>query len=70
MLTLGGDAFCEPLEIMLNQPLMSGYFLFDWKKAVSIHKIGVKQTLKNYRPVSLLQICGKVFEIQNFKFFS
>ena len=27
-----------------------------------VHKTGEKQTLKNYRPVSLLPICGKIFE--------
>ena len=36
----------------------------EWKKAnvVPIHKKGDKQTLKNYRPVSLLPIWGKIFE--------
>ena len=29
---------------------------------VSIHKKSDKQTIKNYSPVSLLPICGKIFE--------
>ena len=34
------------------------------KKAyvVPIHKKGNKQTLKDYRPMSLLPICSKIFE--------
>ena len=31
-------------------------------KLVCFHKKGNKQILKNYRPVSLLPICGKIFE--------
>ena len=36
----------------------------DWKKAhvVPVHKKGDKQCLKNYRPISLLPICSKIFE--------
>ena len=36
----------------------------EWKKAnvVPIYKKGDKQTINNYRPVSLLPICGKIFE--------
>ena len=30
---------------------------------VPVHKKDDKQCLKNYRPVSLLSICGKIFEI-------
>ena len=40
-------------------------FYTEWKKAnnvVPIHKKSDKQILKNYRPVSLLPICGKIFE--------
>ena len=39
-------------------------FPSNWKKGniVPIHKKGDKQILKNYRPVSLLPICGKIFE--------
>ena len=29
---------------------------------VPIYKKGDKQAVKNYRPVSLLLICGKIFE--------
>ena len=39
-------------------------FPSNWKKRniVPIHKKGDKQILKNYRSVSLLPICGKIFE--------
>ena len=47
----------------------------DWKKAnvVPVFKKGDKQLLKNYRPISLLPIIGKIFERllynQMFEFF-
>ena len=64
MLKLFGDAVCEHSEMIFNQALISGSFSSDWKKAniVPIHKKSDKQTLKNYRPVSLLPICDKIFE--------
>ena len=41
-----------------------GEFPTEWKKANvgPVHKNSDKQILKNYRPVSLLAICGKIFE--------
>ena len=44
--------------------LRTGIFPLEWKKAniVPIHKKGDKQTVINYRPVSILPICGKIFE--------
>ena len=41
-----------------------GYFPKKWKKAnvVPIHNKNERSLIKNYRPVSLLPICGKIFE--------
>ena len=40
------------------------FFLLNGKKTniVPIHEKGDKQTLENYRPVSVLPICGKILE--------
>ena len=44
--------------------LQRGSFSNNWKKSnvVPIHKKSDKQLLQNYQPVSLLPICGKIFE--------
>ena len=61
--------------MIFNQALVFSSFPSDWKKAniVPIHKKSAKQTSKNYRPVSLLPIYGKIFERlifnEMFKFF-
>ena len=47
-----GDSICLPLEMIFKQALLTGVF----------HKKGNKQNIKNYWPVSLLPICGKVIE--------
>ena len=64
MLKICGPSIYKPLEIIFNQCLETGVFLSEWKKGniVSIHKKGDKQILKNYCPVSLLPICGKILE--------
>ena len=43
---------------------MGSYFPIEWKKAnvVSVHKKGDNQILKNYQPILLLPIAGKIFE--------
>ena len=57
-------AIYRPLKIIFKEALSTGLFTSEWKKGniVPIHKKGDKQVVKNYRPVSLLPICGKVFE--------
>ena len=54
----------KPLSIIFKNCLQSGTFPNNWKKSnvVLILKKGDKQLLQNYRPVSLLPICGKIFE--------
>ena len=44
--------------------IRNGRFPLERKKAniVPIHKKDDKQTIENYRPVSFLPICGKIFE--------
>ena len=75
MLKLCGNSICKPLRIIFKNCLAKGYFPEMWKKAnvIPIHKKNDKQSIKNYRPVSLLPICGKIFERiiynQTFKFF-
>ena len=64
MLKLFGESICKPLELIFQSCLQLGVFPDLWKKAniISIHKKSLKKLLKNYRPVSLLPICSKIFE--------
>ena len=64
MLKTCGDSICRPLSITFKTCLRTSIFPLEWKKAniVPIHKKGDKQPVINYRPVSLLSICGKIFE--------
>ena len=64
VLKLCGETICRPLNIIFKTCLNTGKFPSEWKKdnVVPIHKKDVKQNVKNYRPVSLLPIYGKIFE--------
>ena len=64
MLKVCGPSIYKPLEIIFNQCLETGVFPSERKKGniALIHKKGGKQILKNYRPVSLLPICGKILK--------
>ena len=64
MIKICSTSICKPLRLIFNHCIDSGIYPCEWKKAnvVPIHKKCDKQTLKNYRPVSLLPICGKIFE--------
>ena len=64
MIEICGSSIYGPLELIFKEVLSTGLFPSNWKKGniVPIHKRGDKQILKNYRPLSLLPICGKIFE--------
>ena len=65
MIKMCSTSICKSLRLIFNHCIENGIYPCEWKKAnvVPIHKKGDlrKQTLKNYRPVSLLPICSKVF---------
>ena len=50
--------------IIFQNILVSSSYPDMWKLAnvIPIFKKGDKQLIKNYRPISLLPICGKIFE--------
>ena len=64
MLKICGNSIYKSLQLIFPSCIENAKFPSEWKKAnvVSVHKKGNKQTLENYRPVSLLPICGKIFE--------
>ena len=64
MLRLCDDSLCRPLELIFKDCLTNGIFPSDWKKGsiVPVHKKNDKQCLNNYRRISLLTICSKIFE--------
>ena len=64
MIKLCGNSVCKPLSIIFKDCLSEGKFPYEWKKAnvVPVHKKGNKQSLENYRPISLLPICSKIFK--------
>ena len=64
LLKICDSSIVRPLSIIFKNCLQSGSFPNNWKKSnvAPIHKKGDKQLLQNYQLVSLLPICGKIFE--------
>ena len=58
------ETIALPLKIIFDTALKSGSYPDKWKRAnvVPVHKKESKNILKNYRPISLLPVCGKIFE--------
>ena len=64
MLKICGDSILKHLELIFKPCIESGKFPIEWKKAnaVPVHKKNNKQLIENYRPISLLPVCGKILE--------
>ena len=64
LLKICGDLIYEPYETIFRQALLTSVFPSERKKGniVPVHKRSDKQKIKNHFLVSLLPICGKIFE--------
>ena len=60
MLKVCDASIYKPLDLIFWSYLENGKFPTEWKKAIVVP--AQKQNLKNYRPVSLLPVAGKIFE--------
>ena len=58
------ETIALPLKIIFDIALKSGSYPDKWKRAnvVPVHKKENKNILKNYRPISLLPVCGNKIE--------
>ena len=64
MLKICDLAIIKPLSMIFSNYINNSTFPDLWKKSniCPTHKEGEKQTINNYRAISLLPICGKIFE--------
>ena len=55
---------CQTSISYIKECLETRRFPSSWKKAnvLPVHKKEKRKLKKNYRPISLLPICGKIFE--------
>ena len=64
MIKICGESILKPLELLFKSCLENGKLPIEWKKAnvVPVHQKSNKQLIENYRPISLLRVCGKMLE--------
>ena len=64
MIKMCDELIAPPLKIIFDTALKYGIYPDKWKRAnvVPVNKKERKNIFKNYRPISLLPICGKMFE--------
>ena len=64
MIKMCAVSIVVPLTIIFNKALAISVYPDIWKRGnvVPVHKKESKNLVKNYRPISLLPIFGKIFE--------
>ena len=64
MIKICDELIAPPLNIIFDIALKSGIYPDKWKRenVVPVHKKESKNILKHYTPISLLPICGNIFE--------
>ena len=64
MIQISSDSIAKPLCLLFKNCFEASTFPDEWKKGnvIPVYKKGDKQTVTNYRPISLLPIFSKIFE--------
>ena len=64
MIKICSSSIVRPLKLIFDSAISCGHYPDSWKKGniVPVHKKESKNLLKNYRPISLLPVFGKIFE--------
>ena len=64
MIKICDKSLLKPLTILFQNSTKSSCYPVIWKRStiIPVHKKNDKQLVKNYRPISLLPIFGKIFE--------
>ena len=64
MIQICDRTLIKPLIILFQNSVKYSYYPDIWKRSniILVHKKSDKQLVKNYRPISLLPIFGKIFE--------
>ena len=64
MIKICDKSLLKPLVLLCQNSVKLSYFPDIWKRSniIPVHKKDDKQLVKNYHPISLLPIFGKIFE--------
>ena len=64
MIKICDKSLLKPLIILFKNSTKSSHYPHIWKRSniIPVHKKNDKRLVKNYRPISLLPIFGKIFE--------